>query len=166
MPGIMPHIRIVDAPVSGSSERIQRDWQGPGGWMQLEGSPTALYRAHFSERAPTRDGPAEPVPSPWHQADGWLDIALQGTALQRAVWQALTHIPFGSTISYSALARWVGRPTAVRAVASAVAANPLPVLLPCHRVIRHNGALGHYIAGTAVKRQLLEYEHASDSEAS
>lgn len=83
----------------------------------------------------------------------------RGTALQRAVWQALAAIPYGETISYTALAERVGAPRAVRAVASACAANPLPLAIPCHRVIAKNGALGGFSLGSgAVKAQLLALE--------
>jgi O-6-methylguanine DNA methyltransferase len=87
-----------------------------------------------------------------------LDLA--GTAFQRRVWQALRDIPAGETITYAALARGVGRPRAVRAVASANAHNPACILVPCHRVIGTDGALRGYAGGIARKRRLLEHEHA------
>ena len=87
-----------------------------------------------------------------------LDLA--GTAFQRRVWRALRNIPAGRTISYSALARGVGRPTAVRAVASANARNPACLLVPCHRVIGTDGSLRGYAGGIARKRRLLEHERA------
>ena len=83
----------------------------------------------------------------------------QGTPLQRAVWIALTRIPHGQTISYSQLAEQVGFPRAVRAVASACAANPLPLVIPCHRVVTKDGALGGFsLGGLAVKEKLLAVE--------
>lgn len=84
-----------------------------------------------------------------------------GTELQRAVWEALATIPYGKTLSYSALAARVGKPRAVRAVASACAANPLPLVFPCHRVIAKDGSLGGFsLGGVTVKAQLLAQEQA------
>lgn len=82
----------------------------------------------------------------------------QGTAFQRRVWQELRRIPRGETISYSELANRIGRPKAVRAVASACARNPLAIVTPCHRVVRLNGDLGGYRWGIERKRRLLAAE--------
>ena len=82
-----------------------------------------------------------------------------GTPLQRAVWLALTKIPFGETRSYSQLAETVGFPRAVRAVASACAANPIPLIIPCHRVVAKDGTLaGFSLGGVEVKEKLLALE--------
>ena len=78
-----------------------------------------------------------------------------GTALQRAVWLEIARIPYGETISYSTLAERVGFPRAIRAVASACGANPLPLVIPCHRVVRTDGALSGYRWGVERKRELL-----------
>ena len=82
----------------------------------------------------------------------------QGTAFQLRVWQELRRIPRGETISYSELANRIGRPKAVRAVASACASNPLAIITPCHRVVRLNGDLGGYRWGMERKRRLLATE--------
>ena len=87
-----------------------------------------------------------------------LPLDVQGTAFQRRVWQALQEIPVGSTVSYTDLARRIGSPKAVRAVAQACAANPLAVAIPCHRVVRNDGALSGYRWGVERKRALLERE--------
>ena len=90
-----------------------------------------------------------------------------GTALQRAVWIALTRIPFGGTRTYSDMAKEVGFPRAVRAVASACAANPLPLIIPCHRVLAKDGSLaGFSLGGVDVKEALLalEVKQAADEE--
>lgn len=81
-----------------------------------------------------------------------------GTAFQRRVWRRLVEIPYGSTISYGALARELG--TAPRAIAQACAHNPLPIFIPCHRVVAADGALGGYsgAGGSATKRALLALE--------
>lgn len=82
-----------------------------------------------------------------------------GTALQRAVWIALTRIPYGITKHYAELAAEVGFPRAVRAVASACAANPLPLVIPCHRVLAKDGSLaGFSLGGVGVKEALLALE--------
>lgn len=87
-----------------------------------------------------------------------LPLDLRGTAFQRQVWQALCQIPVGETVSYQRVAEIIGKPQAVRAVASACAANTLAVVIPCHRVLRVNGALSGYRWGLARKAQLLARE--------
>lgn len=87
-----------------------------------------------------------------------LPLDIRATAFQRAVWEELRRVPQGSTVSYAELARRIGRPTAVRAVARAVASNPLAVVVPCHRVVHHNGELGGYRWGVERKQKLLENE--------
>jgi AraC family transcriptional regulator, regulatory protein of adaptative response / methylated-DNA-[protein]-cysteine methyltransferase len=89
-----------------------------------------------------------------------LPLDLRGTAFQKRVWHALSEIPPGSTASYSEIARRVGAPGAVRAVAQACAANPVAVAIPCHRVVRRDGALSGYRWGAQRKRKLLERETA------
>jgi methylated-DNA-[protein]-cysteine S-methyltransferase len=86
--------------------------------------------------------------------------ATNGTPFQTAVWTALTKIPAGQTITYSELARRVGRPTAIRAAGHANGANPLSLVAPCHRVIGANGALTGYGGGIERKRWLLAHEGA------
>ena len=85
---------------------------------------------------------------------------LNGTPLQKKVWGILCKIPRGKTITYKELAKKVGNPRAVRAVANAVGANPLLVTIPCHRVVRSDGTLGGYSGkgGTSAKRALLQKE--------
>lgn len=87
-----------------------------------------------------------------------LPLALPGTEFQQAVWQALCRIPRGQTISYKALAEAAGRPRAIRAAASACGANPLALVVPCHRVIASNGGMGGYKWGVAHKVELLRRE--------
>jgi O-6-methylguanine DNA methyltransferase len=83
---------------------------------------------------------------------------LTGTAFQRQVWTALRRIPYGETRTYSWLARQVKRPRAVRAAGAACGANPLPILVPCHRILRTDGSLGGFSAGLPWKRKLLALE--------
>jgi len=87
-----------------------------------------------------------------------LDLAPRGTAFQLAVWNALLAIPYGDTISYAELARRIGKPSAVRAVGAANGANPIPVIIPCHRVIGSNGTLTGYGGGIERKQWLLALE--------
>ena len=87
-----------------------------------------------------------------------LPLDVRGTAFQQRVWQALRKIPVGSTASYSDIARRIGAPKSVRAVAQACAANAIALAIPCHRVIRHDGALSGYRWGVERKRALLERE--------
>lgn len=87
-----------------------------------------------------------------------LPLDIQGTAFQQRVWQALREIPYGTTVSYSELASRIGLPKAVRAVASACAANTLAVVIPCHRVVRNDGSLSGYRWGLARKQALIEKE--------
>lgn len=91
-----------------------------------------------------------------------LPVDLQsGTALQRSVWLAIARIPYGKTISYSDLAERVGFPRAVRAVASACGANPIPLVIPCHRVLAKDGTLGGFsLGGLETKEYLLRIEAA------
>jgi AraC family transcriptional regulator of adaptative response/methylated-DNA-[protein]-cysteine methyltransferase len=89
-----------------------------------------------------------------------LPLDIRGTAFQEQVWQALTQIPPGTTMSYTELAAALGRPNAVRAVASACAANRLAVAIPCHRVVRTDGSLAGYRWGVERKRELLERERS------
>lgn len=91
-----------------------------------------------------------------------LPLDIRGTAFQQRVWQALRALPAGKTVSYAELARRIGAPQAVRAVAGACAANRLAVAIPCHRVVRTDGALSGYAWGIARKRALLEREAAPD----
>ena len=93
--------------------------------------------------------------------DGALDLA-QGTPFQQAVWRALLDIPCGETRTYKQIAERIGRPRASRAVGQAVGANPLPIVVPCHRVVASDG-LGGFGGGLAMKKRLLEIEGASST---
>jgi len=89
-----------------------------------------------------------------------LPLDVRGTVFQRRVWQALQEIPAGQTVSYAEVAQRIGSPTAVRAVAGACAANDLAVVIPCHRVVRNDGALSGYAWGVERKKALLDREGA------
>ena len=117
---------------------IRRDRNGMESWIEL-------ILAHLRGRAPHLDLPTD----------------VQATAFQRRVWEELRRIPYGKTKTYSEVARAIGRPTAVRAVARACATNPVSVVVPCHRVVREDGNLAGYRWGIQRKRALLEHETAA-----
>ncbi|MGH8173444.1 MAG: methylated-DNA--[protein]-cysteine S-methyltransferase [Rhodanobacteraceae bacterium] len=87
-----------------------------------------------------------------------IPIAPRGTAFQRAVWDELQRIPYGDTISYADLARRIRKPSAMRAVGAANGANPISLIVPCHRVIGADGTLTGYGGGLPAKRWLLDHE--------
>lgn len=89
-----------------------------------------------------------------------LTLFLHGTNFQIKVWEALLKIPVGSVVAYEDLAHYIGRPTAARAISNAVARNPIPFLIPCHRVIRKAGDFGGYRYGSARKKAMLGWEMA------
>jgi methylated-DNA-[protein]-cysteine S-methyltransferase len=86
-----------------------------------------------------------------------LDLS-SGTEFQRSVWRRLRKVKYGQATSYGELAEAVGRPGAMRAVGNAVGSNPLPIIIPCHRVLAHGGKLGGFSGGLSRKRQLLKLE--------
>ena len=113
---------------------------------------SSAEECHIAEIAAAVEDPSRGV------SDVALD--LRGTPFQVEVWSALTRIPAGTTITYGELARRVERPKAVRAVAQACGANPVGVIVPCHRVIGANGSLTGFASGLDRKRALLEREGA------
>jgi len=146
----------------------------PVGELLLAGSNKGLYLIHFQQA----EGPLTISPH-WQQGGLALlaearaqltqyfagqrqrfDLPLepQGTAFQQRVWAALQAIPYGHTTHYGALAAQLGKPGAARAVGGANGANPLPIIIPCHRVLAAGGALGGYSAGLDIKRKLLALE--------
>jgi len=89
-----------------------------------------------------------------------LKLLIRGTDFQRKVWVELANIPYGNITSYKELANAIGNPKAVRAVANAVASNPISIMIPCHRVIHADGSLSGYRWGSEVKQKLLDWEAA------
>lgn len=145
----------------------------PIGELLLAGTEDALHKIHF------QSGPHPLHPEPHWQlsekpfretirqlkayfagrlTDFDLPLLPEGTAFQRKVWRALQTIPYGRTISYGDLARRIRQPTASRAVGAANGQNPIPVIIPCHRVIGANGSLTGFGGGLPIKRQLLALE--------
>ncbi len=90
-----------------------------------------------------------------------LQLAFAGTSFQRRVWEELRRIPYGKTISYGELARRVGNARASRAVGAANGSNPIPIVIPCHRVIGADGSLTGFGGGVSIKKFLLELEDAT-----
>jgi len=88
-----------------------------------------------------------------------VDLDLRGTDFQRQVWSEVSKIPYGETRTYKEIAYAIKRPKASRAVGNAVGSNPVPLIIPCHRVVLSNGSLGGYAYGTLLKRKLLEMEN-------
>ena len=154
--------------------------ESPLGWLLVAGttkglcavrlgdSPAALeaeLASEFPAAAVTRDdarlgAPVNALMGYLHGAQPHLDLPLdiRATAFQQQVWRALQTIPAGSTRSYGEVAAAIGRPTAARAVARACATNPVALVIPCHRVIREDGALGGYRWGLERKQRLLAQE--------
>lgn len=87
-----------------------------------------------------------------------IPLHYQGTDFQMKVWNALLSIPYGKTVSYSQIASSIENPNAIRAVGTAIGKNPIPIVIPCHRVIAKDGSLGGYSGGLPVKKKLLEIE--------
>ena len=81
-----------------------------------------------------------------------------GTTFQQAVWSASETIAHGKTVSYQQLAQKIDKPKAVRAVGTALGKNPMPIIIPCHRIVQQTGAIGHYTGGSWRKHWLLEHE--------
>jgi methylated-DNA-[protein]-cysteine S-methyltransferase len=142
----------------------------PIGPLTLEAGPRGLAAVHFPGREPDLDPQARdpealaPAAAQLRehfagQRRGFdLELDLAGTPLQRSVWERLQAIPYGETITYTRLADDLGRPTAVRAVAAAVGRTPVPIVVPCHRVVGSNGSLTGYAGGLERKRALLDLE--------
>jgi methylated-DNA-[protein]-cysteine S-methyltransferase len=128
---------------------------------------TRLLRLHYGDLSPENGGaPASVRQSLGAYFDGQLDAlsaiawATGGTAFQRAVWTALLDVPAGQTSTYAALAARLGKPAATRAVGAANGANPIAILVPCHRLVGATGALTGYGGGLERKAWLLRHEGA------
>lgn len=143
----------------------------PLGAMQAIANEKALYRLEFVDcLSQTSELPAlktAPIASIEHELNLYFEKKLRhfstplifsGTPFQNMVWRQLQTVAFGTTASYSDIATGIHRPTACRALARANGKNPLLIIIPCHRIINHNGALGGYWAGLERKKWLLKHE--------
>ncbi len=152
------------------------DFEIPLGTLRLVGTKESVDRIELPNRA------AEPPDAAWVVSNGVLPAALadakrqieeyfagerrefdlpltlEGTEFQRRVWAELRRIPFGETISYGTLAERIEKPSGSRAVGQANGRNRLPIVVPCHRVISHDGKLGGYGGGLRTKQALLDLE--------
>lgn len=142
---------VVDSPIQPlglviTDGRLMRlDFLDPGTPAAGDGGPVAARLAEYF------DGRIEALEQ--------IPVGkVNGTPFQRRVWAALRTIPPGRTMSYAELAAAVGQPGAVRAVGNANGRNPVPLVVPCHRVVRSGGALGGYAGGVARKQWLLDHE--------
>jgi methylated-DNA-[protein]-cysteine S-methyltransferase len=99
--------------------------------------------------------------APRVRSSNWWRMNSTGTEFNQRVWQELEKIPYGETISYGELARRLGKPKAARAVGTANGKNPIPIVIPCHRVVAAGGKLGGYGGGLPLKRRLLDLEAAN-----
>jgi O-6-methylguanine DNA methyltransferase len=139
----------------------------PLGLMAAVADDLALHVLEFVDGKYPPAGMAAPLASIEQELDlyfrGLLQefktpIAPAGSSFQRRVWEALCQIPYGQTVSYKAVAEAVGKPRACRAVGSANGANPLAIIVPCHRVINASGEMGGYAGGLERKEWLLQHE--------
>jgi methylated-DNA-[protein]-cysteine S-methyltransferase len=149
------------------------DISTPVGRLMLSGDEAGLrgisFQAGFHPVRPAQDWrrTEEPFGEVIRQLEAYfagelrrfdLRLAPEGTPFQREVWSALTTIPYGETVSYGELALRLGRSNASRAVGAANGRNPIPIVIPCHRVIGADGSLTGFGGGLAIKSQLLELE--------
>ena len=138
-------LRVLAFGTGRRARQIDPTWSpGAGGCL---GAAVDELSAYFAGRLRTFTTPVEP----------------EGTPFQRLVWEALRRIPYGDTISYGELARRIRKPDAVRAVGAANGANPIAIIVPCHRVIGANGSLTGFGGGLPVKKALLALERGERS---
>jgi len=131
--------------------------RGLQGWLRRH-APEAVLQSGFE---PNREAISQLVEYLEGKRQVFeLELDLRATAFQRKVYEALLAIPYGETCSYAEQARRIGEPKAARAVGSANSANPLPLVIPCHRVVASGGKLGGYAGGLAMKKKLLAMESA------
>lgn len=152
----MEHEAVIDSPV---------------GWLQLTADEDGLTSIRFLDSEKIL---SDEIPSPLKEAVKQLQeyfdrkrsvfnlrLSLKGTEFQKRVWKELEQIPFGKTVSYQQIAKRLGDPKVIRAAASANGKNPIPIILPCHRVIGSDGSLTGYVGGLHRKKWLLEHENPS-----
>lgn len=159
--------------------RYWHEIETPVGTVLLAGNGSHLTRIHFQsgphalQPPPHWEATARPFAAAIGQLEAYfarrrrtfdLPLAPEGSEFQRRVWQALRGIAYGQTISYGELAQRLGNARAARAVGLANGANPLPIIVPCHRVIGADGTLTGFRGGLAIKRTLLALEGALTSE--
>ncbi len=132
-------LREINFPKNGKATKPQADWQEDSSALR---EAIRQLHAYFGGELEDFD----------------LPLAPDGTPFQQHVWKELCNIPYGKTISYGELARRIGNPNASRAVGLANGSNPIPIIIPCHRVIGSNGKLAGYGGGLPIKEKLLSLE--------
>jgi methylated-DNA-[protein]-cysteine S-methyltransferase len=132
-------LRHIDFPRADQGERIEQHWHRDRRYL---GAAIEQLEAYFAGRLHIFD----------------VALAAPGTEFRKTVWNELVRIPYGETISYGELARRIGDPGASRAVGAANGANPLPIIVPCHRVIGGSGKLTGFGGGLPIKQWLLDHE--------
>ncbi len=171
MPNKQPKFTAFDGDIS------YHWYKSPLGKLLLTGNESALFSITFpNQNAIAADQWHEniaPFKEVCQQLDSYFnreltdfDIALapKGTEFQQSVWQALLEIPYGKTTSYGAIAKQLDNPKAVRAVGGANGRNPIPIIIPCHRVIGSNGSLTGFGGGLPTKTYLLSLENSEQLE--
>jgi methylated-DNA-[protein]-cysteine S-methyltransferase len=138
-------------------------YYSPIGTICIEGDERGMSKLIFAENIEDEVDEKNEITSPWiRQLDEYfkheLELNLKGTAFQLRVWEELLKIPFGKTITYKELSLRLGDLKAIRAVAAANGANPVSIIVPCHRVIGSDGSLTGYAGGLWRKRWLLDFE--------
>lgn len=162
------YANVLDTPIGGMLALVREDGTLVAlPFLVAAADPERLATKHAAGRPMTFDAaPCEPVARQLAEYFAGrrrrfeLSLAPEGTAFQQDVWRALTAIPYGRTVGYGELARELGRPQASRAVGRANGTNPIPVVVPCHRVVGANGDLTGYGGGLERKRFLLRLEGA------
>jgi len=146
-------------PIRGGAITAARAMRDP--WLNRRvraGSELVLHRTPRSYPAPLARAAKALLAYASGESRRLPAFDLEGTPFQEKVWKRLCAIPSGTTMSYGALAASIGRPKAARAVGGAVGSNPVPILIPCHRVIGENGSLTGFGLGIPMKRALLAHE--------
>ena len=160
IPAVTPTLDYAVVPSPGGDLAVA--WSAPGveriWFVNAEGAPAVP--ATWTRRDTAGFGAGDQLAAYFGGTLRDFDLPLipRGTAFQLEVWEALRRIPYGTTTSYGALAAALGRPGASRAVGGANHNNPLPVVVPCHRVVGAGGTLGGYAGGVRFKRILLDHE--------
>jgi methylated-DNA-[protein]-cysteine S-methyltransferase len=143
-------------------------FKSPIGFLRVSGSEKWVMAVEFCDQpGPETDGVPECLKKACLQLDEYFQgrrrkfevpLMLRGTPFQKRVWAALRKVPFGRTLSYGGIARSIGRPYSGRAVGGANHRNPVAIIVPCHRIIGHNGRLSGYGGGLWRKQWLLDHE--------
>jgi len=132
-------LKLVSFSTGSHARQVDPEWQEGGSQFR---EVVRQLRSYFAGKRTSFD----------------LPLILEGTDFQKRVWTAIQNIPYGQTMSYKELAEKVGKPAAVRAVGAANGANPIPIIIPCHRVVGNDGSLTGFGGGLPLKRKLLDLE--------